>query len=73
MYCVCINKESGDLSVMERTERDRSNNVLMDAGQIIPTWVLSVKDTLEDAEKYIQDIKDANDLIEKTFNKENDD
>jgi len=69
MWCVCINKSDGELFVMERTERDRINNVLQDIGEVVPSRVLRTKDTKEEAEKYMQDIKDAIDLIEKTFKK----
>jgi hypothetical protein len=54
---------------MERTERDMSNNVLQSIGEVVPSLVLRNKDTKEEAEKYIKDIKEAIELIEKTFKK----
>lgn len=52
---------------MGRTERETMLSVLLDLEQSIPSWVLREKETKEEAEKYIQKIKDANDLINKTF------
>lgn len=69
MWCICIDKESGDLFVMERVERETMLSVLLDLKQPIPSFVLREKETKEEAEKYIEEIKAANDLIEKTFPK----
>lgn len=55
MYCVCQNNATGELTIMTRTERERHIGVLIDLNADIPTWVISVKETKEDAEKYIRD------------------
>jgi hypothetical protein len=48
---------------MSRSERETMLSVLLDLKQPIDTWVIGLKETKTDAEKYIQDIKEANDLI----------
>lgn len=67
MHCVCIDKATGDLFVQERSERDNMISVLIDLKQTIPSWVLRVKDTKEEADQLVKDILDANEMIEKTF------
>lgn len=69
MYCVCIDKATGDLFVQERNERDNMISVLVDLKQPIPSWVLRVKDTKDEADQLVKDIIDANEMIEKTFQK----
>lgn len=67
MYCICIHKETGELSAMTRSERETMISVLLDLKQPIDTWVIGMKETKEDAEKYIRDIQQANDLIDKAI------
>lgn len=67
MYCICIHKETGELSSMTRSERETMISVLLDLKQPIDTWVIGLKETKEDAEKYIRDIQKANDLIDKAI------
>ena len=64
MYCVCIDKATGDLFVMERSERETMISVMLQLRQPIPSWVLRMKDTKEDAEKYVSDIVEATKLID---------
>lgn len=68
-YCVCIDKVNGSLLVMERSEREVMISVLLDLKQPIPSWVLAVKETKDAAEKYVQDILEANRLINEIFGK----
>lgn len=67
MYCICLHKETGEMSIMTRQERETSISVLIDLKQPIDTWVIGLKETESEAEKYMQDIKDANQLINDTL------
>ena len=67
MYCICIDKETGELFIMERSERETMINVLLDLKQPIPSWVLNLKNTKNEAEKYVSDILESNRLINETF------
>lgn len=48
---------------MIRSERETMISVLLELKQPIDTWVIGLKETKQEAEKYIQDIKEANNLI----------
>ncbi len=64
MFCIVIHKETGEMSIMTRTERERMLNVLMDLKQPIPDWVIGLEETEEGAQEYIKGVIDANNLIE---------
>lgn len=67
MWCVCSNRD-GYLSLMTRDERELMLSVLMDLKVPIPTYVVKVFEEKEDAEKYIRDINNTNDIIDGLFN-----
>ena len=49
---------------MSRVERETMLSALIDAGVIIPDIVIMVKDTIEEAEKFISGQREADKLIE---------
>lgn len=65
MWCVCQNKASGELTIMLRQERENSNSALIDSGITIPTLVVMVKDTKEEAEQYVKNVISGDEIIEK--------
>ncbi len=67
MFCVCENKESHDLSIQERVDRETMLSVMISLGLQPLDFVIRVFDTKERAEKYIVDIKKANELIKKSL------
>lgn len=65
MWCVCQNKATGELTVMSRQERENSNSAMIEAGITIPTLVVMVKDTKEEAEQYIRNVISGDEIIDK--------
>jgi hypothetical protein len=63
MWCVCQHNESGELTIMSRHERETMLSVLIGLGEPIPTWVIMVKHTKEDAEQYATNIRNVNELL----------
>jgi hypothetical protein len=53
------------LFIQSRKERETSNSVMIDSGQLIETIVVKTFNDLQDALRYCQDINLINDLIEK--------
>lgn len=58
-------KDDSSLFIQTRKERETSNSVMIDNGQLIETIVMKSFDNLPDALKYCQDINLINDIIEK--------
>jgi hypothetical protein len=57
--------EENFLFIQSRKERETSNSVMIDSGELIETIVVKTFTDLPDAMKYCQDINLINDLIEK--------
>jgi hypothetical protein len=65
MYCVCVDKKTGELSIQTRIERERTIDCLIDIQADIPTYVLKTFDLKEWAEKYIDDMINADKILNK--------
>jgi len=63
MYLVCKNKGDGKLFITTRRAREASNSVLIDLGQTVESIVLKEFNTYEQAYKYQEQMKDADDKI----------
>lgn len=55
------------MSSVTRSERETMISVLLDLKQPIPDWVIALRSTKEEADQYIKEIKQVNDLINSTF------
>lgn len=64
-WCVCKNKITGHLFVMERGEREISNSVLIDLRNGVPALVVKTFGTKEEALSYIDDINFSNEILNK--------
>lgn len=62
-WCVCSTRD-GDLSLMSREEREILLKFLMYLKLGVPHFVVKVFYDKEDAEQYIRDMKETNDLID---------
>jgi len=49
---------------MTRPEREQMISVLLDLKQPIPSFVIALRDSYQEAKKYIQDIKSVNNIID---------
>lgn len=67
MYCIVINKETGEMSSIARSERETMISILLDLKQPIPDWVIALRSTKQEADQYIKEIKQVNDLINSTL------
>ena len=63
-YCICLDVRTNELSIMTSVERDMMISALQSVNHPVPTIVIKRKDSKEDAELYLQEIKNANNIID---------
>lgn len=63
-YCICLDKNTFELSIMTRLEREQMISVLLDLKKPIPSFVIAIRNDYQEAKKYIRDIKLVNHLID---------
>lgn len=68
-YCVCQNKDNGSLFITTRNARETMISVMIDLGQQPDSVVLKEVDDYTDAQKYLNEITESNNLIKKAIEK----
>jgi len=67
MYCICIDKNTREISVVSRAERETMLSVLLDLKQPITSWVIATRETKDQADKFAEGFTAADDLLKKIF------
>ena len=64
-WCVCCDKVDGTLTIVSRNVREMMLSWWGLFSVIPPTYVVKVCNTIEDATKYVEEMKKVNDLIDR--------
>ncbi len=67
MYCICIDKNTREISVVSRAERETMLSVLLDLKQPITSWVIATRKTKEEADRFAEGFMAADDLLKEIF------